>query len=356
MKYPIIILFVALFFGCSQPNPVDNKVADELTLTVTSQIADTFLYITYMDSTHARAIKALNDSTILVGSANAMLWKIQLGNETMSISTAVLDSKLEVRDIMAIGDKGIAMMSGDDGEIFNFSLNDFKPTKQLLSKDLFLDAFDFTPSGKGVMFGDPVDGQFSIFTTTDFGTTWQKLATAPKASSDREFGYAASGSLIQMLDEQSFVFVTGGEVSRFFRTDDFGQTFTSSNIPMQKGEGAGAFSTYFWNEYNGVVVGGNYTNPTNLDSLAVYTVDGGKSWKPARSMPAGYRSVVKGDDNGRILISAGRNGIDYSTDFGENWKPFSSIPFYTCDFSRNYVWFSGKNGKIARVDKDWFFK
>ena len=83
---------------------------------------------------------------------------------------------------------------------------------------------------------------------------------------------------------------------------------------MRSGESSkGIFSISFWNELNGIVVGGDYQDPDNRQANAALTTDGGLTWKSVfGSPPLGFRSAVAyvPHTDPPMLIVARREDID----------------------------------------------
>ena len=89
------------------------------------------------------------------------------------------------------------------------------------------------------------------------------------------------------------------------------------------------------NEDNGVIVGGDYTKPSNDSVICFYTYDGGNIWQASEIQPLGYRSCVINHNN--LLFCCGSNGIDFSIDFGKTWRPF---------YQGNYFSLTTHKGKL----------
>src|ERR1017187_7990963 len=72
----------------------------------------------------------------------------------------------------------------------------------------FFDALAFWDALRGVVLGDPVDGQFVILTTEDGGQTWQRRKLPPALPNEGAF--AASNSCLLVRGEREVWFGTGG--------------------------------------------------------------------------------------------------------------------------------------------------
>ena len=165
---------------------------------------------------------------------------------------------------------------------------------------------------------------------------------------DGEAGFAASGSNVQMLNSTTYAFVSGGTISRFFKSKDNGKTWTKIVLPYYPGESSGAYSMCFSDEKRGVIVGGDYASPNLKLNTSFFTEDGGESWFNAETQVRGYRSCayfVHG-----IYYSCGTNGIDYSTNYGVDWKPFANGNFFSMTSSPTQLIATSTNGTIEFFD------
>src|SRR5206468_8034825 len=78
----------------------------------------------------------------------------------------------------------------------------------------------------------------------------------------KEGAFAASGTAITALGNNIW-FGTGGPKARVFHSADRGQTWTVSDTPIMHGEASqGIFSIAFRDATRGVIVGGDYKQPT----------------------------------------------------------------------------------------------
>lgn len=258
-----------------------------------------------------------------------------------------MNSINELRDIVKIGSQILAMHSGTDGKIAKIG---FDGTNQIIEspdwKGVFLDGFDFIDK-RGFMMGDPTNGKFNLFHTSDEGLTWTKCEGVIE-SKVGEAGFAASGTNVQMINSKTYAFVSGGSISRFFKSKDKGRTWLKVVLPYYPGESSGAYSMCFSDEKTGVIVGGDYLAPDLKMNTCFFTEDGGESWFNAETTVRGYRSCVY-FVNG-IFYSCGPNGIDYSSNKGIDWKPFANGTFFSLTSTPTQLIASSKNGTIEFFD------
>ena len=163
-----------------------------------------------------------------------------------------------------------------------------------------------------------------------------------------EAGFAASGSNVQMINDSTYVFVSGGLKSRFFRSNNRGENWNEVLIPYYPGEASGAFSVCFANDSIGVITGGDYVQYNLQLNTTYFTTDGGKSWFNSEHPPRGYRACVF-ETNG-VFYACGRNGIDFSTDGGVNWTAFADGTYYCLDASETQLYATSKEGKVFKFD------
>ncbi len=250
----------------------------------------------------------------------------------------------EIRDVEMVNNTIVAMHSGKDGKIILVSLDG---TIKILKKEewegIFFDGIDFY-GNTGFLMGDPKDGLFSLYHTKDGGKTWQTCEGQIEAFKG-EAGFAASGTNVQVLNDSTYVFVSGGLKSRFFKTNDNGKTWSAVTLPYYPGESTGAYSINFANDSIGVIVGGDYLDPAIRMNICFYTYDGGESWFNALQPVRGYRSCVI--SQGTIFYSCGRNGIDISFDGGKTWIPFANGSYYSLCVSENKLVATTQKGTIV---------
>lgn len=290
---------------------------------------------------YARGILC-KDGRIFLGNSDGSIYYINIEKKNSAIlfKHTGID---EIRDVEAVGNQIIAMHSGENGKLILLKLDgSIKMLKNEEWKGVFFDGIDFY-NQTGFLMGDPKDEYFSLFHTKDGGKNWQSCEGKIKAEKG-EAGFAASGSNVQVLNDSTYIFVSGGMKSRFFKTTDSGKTWTDAILPYYPGESTGAYSVHFSNDSIGVIVGGDYLDPAIRMNVCFYTFDGGESWFNATAPVRGYRSCVI--SHNAIFYSCGRNGIDFSFDNGETWIPFANGAYFALCISKDKLVATAKNGKI----------
>ncbi len=286
------------------------------------------------DSTYSRAITS-DAKCLYIGNSDGFIYRINLKKSKTKRIT--IQPIAEIRDMAVTGKKTlVAMQSNDSSVILNLK-NKKAQFQSLSDQAIFFDGMDILPTGTGFLMGDPVDGFFTLYKTTDFGLNWSVIS--PKlAAEDGEAGFAASGSTVRCLNDSTFTFVSGGMKSRFFKTENSGKTWQITTLNYPKSNGSGPFSLCFINEKEAVIVGGDYTQPNISENTSFYTADGGLTWLPSEKPTLGYRSCVIFCEGN--LYACGPTGIDISQDHGKNWETL------TLAEGKNYFALHEKNGTI----------
>ena len=162
--------------------------------------------------------------------------------------------------------------------------------------------------------------------------------------------FAASNTCID-YDEHSdtyWIGLGGNERIRVYKSTDGGYTFEAFDTPMLAGKARGIYSIDFKDSKIGVAVGGCYLEPDNRRS-AIYSNDGGETWKKAITPVSGYRSCVT-HFKGSIFVAVGTNGVDISYDNGKNWQKIDDTNLNTIQFLK------GTNTAIAVGDGGTLYK
>ena len=303
-----------------------------------------------------RGISVVNDNTAwFSGTGGTILKTTDRGKSIQDVSIPQID-KYDFRDIHAFSDKSaVVLNAGSPGAIYRTDnggttwtrvYNDTRP-------EIFFDAMDFWDDKNGIAFGDAIDGRLVIIRTVDGGKTWKEL---PKNQQPKmlpgEGGFAASGTCLITTGEKTVWIGTGShlkdkssEVTRLLVSRNRGESWSSVNVPIPRNPSGGIFSLCFDNEKSGVIVGGDYRKPDGKQNNLAITRDGGKTWtipkfENHKGSLSGFRSVVitTSQNEKRLWIAGGTNGIDVSHDGGKTWKRQS-------DLSTN-VLMSSENGVI----------
>ncbi len=230
----------------------------------------------------------------------------------------------------------------------------------------------------GWMLGDPVDGRFQIYASSNAGRSWQLQGSGP-AAAQGEAAFAASGTCIAITGG-GLIAVTGGTRARAHikvLADEVWSATSAAEGPS--GESRGYFSVAA-SAANAILVGGDYKAETAAGIAAVttqgalhsleqrviecadsrqgneiktpvkrLTIKGAELITLRETLPLrGYRSgVACAHDSSRCVV-VGPSGVD---SWNENaWKPVSDAGYDAIDLAGNTGWLSGDAGRIARIE------
>ncbi len=314
-----------------------------------SQIVETIVY--QEGEIHARGIGYAKNSLYLACN-NGMLYRYDLNSKKTHTLNPVEEAP-ELRDVAHNKNQVLTMQSGKEGLVIwtdQFgkltSSCYLKNEKDQVLKEVFWDGIAIE-NKLGFLMGDPIDGFFTLFYSTNAGKNWKPCSGKLKAF-DGEAGFAASGSTVQILDG-IFYFVSGGLKSRIHISKNKGKLWESYEIPFESKESAGPFSLAVKDKSNMLVVGGDYEKANSTENNCFITNDGGKTWKSSVTPPNGYRSCVIYTDE--VYYACGTNGMDYSQDNGQTWQNLNDFNTFSMAFDSQNIYASSINGKVIKLKK-----
>ena len=287
-----------------------------------------------------RGLSVVSDSVVWAsGAKGTVLRTVDQGAAWVSVGPAGA-ADLDFRDIQAFSANEAIAMSAGEGRLSRlYRTTDGGATWTLLKSngpEGFWDAFGMWDATHGILLGDPVDGRFTILTTSD-GRTWSELQ-GPKAEKN-EAAFAASGTALITRGTREAWFATGGTGGgRIFHTEDAGRTWSVTKVTRPVTETGGIYSLAFCGK-DGFAVGGDYANPNDVATHAWISADNGKTWKVAAAAPRGYRSAV---DCG---VAVGTSGADAWN--GSQWRSLGDMPLHAAAHGPQTVWAVGPEGRIA---------
>ena len=204
----------------------------------------------------------------------------------------------------------------------------------------FANIVHFWDANVGITAGDPINGKFEIYNTTNGGTTWTLNAGAP-APAAGEYGYtgkrAVSGNTIWY----------GTNQGRLLRSNDKGVTWGIYSTPaVDFGTAANNGDFSFKDSQNGLLLISETVN--SVETVTLWTTsDGGQSWidlTPSGNFYGGDIEYVPGTAN--MYVTSGSEGASYSKDGGQTWTDIvnpSANPTYkgNTTFLSSSVGFAG---------------
>ncbi len=306
-----------------------------------------------------RGISVVDNDVVWISGSEGRYAITENGGTTWRAGAVVGADSLDFRDVEAFSARLAYLMSAGPGDLSRIYKTEDggKTWTQQHTNDLeegFYDGFDFWNEKEGILVGDPINSKLFLLKTVDGGKHWQRISPdrLPPLR-DGEYGFAASGTGIKVF--QNHVWIgTGGSEARVFHSSDRGEHWDVFSTPIVSGQpSAGIFSIDFRDAKNGVVVGGDYTEPHRTGATTAYTDDGGKTWLlPVDTNAISYRSCVQYLPNSTTLVAVGRGGVSsYSNDDGQSWTTFGDEALYTLSVGKEHfsVWAAGPEGSAAKL-------
>jgi photosystem II stability/assembly factor-like uncharacterized protein len=272
-----------------------------------------------------------NNKQIWLAGSNSEVWKYDVLNNSMQNVSPFQDSHVQFRDVECLGkDTAIIMTAGFRAMLLKTNNGGTTWDTVLQDNDslAFFDGLDFE-NEKGILFGDPLNGMLQVFSSNNYGNTWQQdTSVYLKELNPIEAGFAASGTSILFNNGNVYISL-GGNQARIFSKKS---TWKTTNTPMaQGGASKGIYSLDFYSNI-GVAVGGQYDNP-NDDSTRIYTTDGGLNWSLGQGVDEYRSSVVM--INTKTGITGGPSGIDITNDGGKTWGKVSELDIHALYWQKN---------------------
>jgi photosystem II stability/assembly factor-like uncharacterized protein len=333
--------------------PIPLFLAFTFSVCVTAQ---TWRVLTSGIDTNLRGVSATVDAhgnpVVWASGSKGVVLVSQDEGEHWKRLTVAEGQGLDFRGIAAFGEStAYVMSSGEGAKSRIYKTTDGGTTWKIQysdeRKEFFLDAIQCLSEMECYALGDPMDGKFVLLRTKD-GEHWQRLAADALKAMPQEGAFAASNSCLHLDGKTGIYFVTGGPAARMFHSADMGKTWRVIELPLAKGNASsGAFSIAMSGK-NVVVAGGDYQSAEKSADSAVYSTDGGRTWKVAAEPPSGYRSAVASSDEMRF-ISAGTNGSDVSDDRGNHWRRVDSSNWNALAAGESGIWAVGPKGTVARL-------
>ncbi len=307
-----------------------------------------------IDSASIRAIEIVNDSSIVYASSNGVIGILTGNGKFVGTKKIITDTIIpHFRAIAYTKEAVFALSIGNPALLYRYKNNEIELVYKEVHDKVFYDSMKFFDELNGIAIGDPTDDCLSVLITRDGGKSWGKMdcKNLPKVE-DGEAAFAASNTNIAIVGENAWV-VTGGIKSRVFHTPDMGLTWKVFDTPIIQGKNStGIYSVDFYNEKQGIICGGDYTDMHGNYANKAITKNGGRTWEiVSENTEPKYVSCVQYVPNtqGKEVFAVSENGVFYSKNSGETWEKVSDDSFHAIRFvNENTAWVSGDK-VIAKI-------
>lgn len=307
-----------------------------------------------IDSASIRAIEIVNDSSIVYASSNGTIGILTGNGKFLGTQKIMTDTIVpHFRAIAYTQEAVFALSIENPALLYRYKNNEIELVYKEVHDKVFYDSMKFFDELNGIAIGDPTDKCLSVLITRDGGKSWGKMdcENLPEIEAG-EAAFAASNTNIAIVAENAWV-VTGGLKARVFHTPDMGLTWKVYDTPMIQGKNStGIYSVDFYNERQGIICGGDYTDMQGNYANKAITQNGGKTWEVvSENTEPKYVSCVQYVPNtqGKEVFAVSENGVFYSKSSGKTWDKVSDEGFHAIRFvNENTAWVSG-NEVIAKM-------
>lgn len=264
-------------------------------------------------------VSAVSDSVAWIGGASGTVLKTTDGGAGwMSTGGGAIGTDA-VYNIYGIDDMNALLTTSNSSATFIYRTSDGGSTwtQVFTQSGGFLDGIVMFDSANGLVYGDPVGGNWELYKTTDGGQTWN---AAPALSQN---GSEAGWNNALFASDSSVYFGTNN--STVYYSSDMGNTWTPQTTAQTN-----SYSVWFNDSSRGLIGGETALN---------ITTNGGLNWDTTSALP-GTGSIGSLTGVGNMWWAARQtNEIYHSTDNGTSWTLAYTAPttgaYYAMSKSRD---------------------
>ena len=316
----------------------------------------TFLAKFKLNNTSVRAIEVINENTLWFAGSGGKYGRII--NEELEIDSISHEGKFpQFRSIGYNGTYLFLLSIENPALIYKIDpsapLGQYELVYQESHEKVFYDSLTFFDKDKGIAMGDPTDDCLSILLTNDGGNNWTKIPCdrLPQIV-EGEAAFAASNTNIATFNNNAWI-VTGGSKARVYKTNNFGENWNVVETPIiQGGKMTGIFSTDFYDNNTGIIMGGDWENKKNGKSSKAVTENGGESWTTvADGELPGYISCVQFIPNGKgkRIMAVSTEGMYLSNDMAKTWMKIEEKGYYSLRFINEETAWLSTHEEIVKI-------
>jgi len=217
-----------------------------------SAFAQTWMAQTSGTTASLRGVSVLNAKVVWASGSGGTWLHTSDAGATWQSGTVEGARDLDFRGVVAIDEGSAWLMSsgpGDKSRVYKISSSGLHWRLMFSNPDAdgFFDAIRFWDSRHGIIVGDPVGGQFTVFTTEDGGENWIRQRTVPALA--KEGAFAASNSCLAIRQPAEAWIGTGGPTACFIQVmaEKRGRLRRRRSGTTEPGRGSFRWRLLIWN-------------------------------------------------------------------------------------------------------------
>lgn len=273
-----------------------------------------------------RGLSVVDDQVAWLSGSQGWVGVTQNGGTDWTFKQVEGFDKMDFRSLYAFdANRAIIANAGSPASILitNDGGNTWKEVYRNDRKEAFFDGIDFWNDKVGMIYGDPIDGKMFLVKTEDGGHTWKELPDASRpALQSGEASFAASGTGIRCIGDQTLLITTGGTASRVFSSPNQGSSWTTLAAPIVQGKSSTGIFSIGADEQHWIIVGGDFEKDTLRTNHVFFSREGGRNWHAPERPTGGYRECVEFVE-ANTALAVGPGGADITRDGGATWQPLA---------------------------------
>jgi len=301
-------------------------------------------------------LSPVNEKVVWVSGTHGTWGRTLDGGTTWQTGLVPGADSLQFRDVHGVDAHTAYLLSignGEQSRIYKTTNGGLTWVRQFTNAEPkgFYDCFDFWTRERGIVIGDAIDGKLAVLTTSNGGTSWERIPPdrLPVANPG-EGSFAASGRCLSTAPHgRAWIVMSNPSEARLLSTADYGKTWSIQVLPVPTKEAVGPAAVVFRDPLHGAILGSS----TDSSRTVIVTQDGGKSWTARAPLPlprgAYGGSYVPGPELA-VLVAVGPDGIAVSPNEGNSWSLVSKENHWSVAMvSPRAGWAVGTRGRITRL-------
>lgn len=304
-----------------------------------------------------QAVHRMGASIWASGTNGGIYNSLDNGKNWQKISGPTNTQSLQFRDIQALEDGSVVLMSAGEGSASRVyssdtSLKNWQLQIQGTSAETFYNCLHFSDNQQGWLYGDSDKEGLYILATHDGGLTWQRQKMSINAQQG-EGGFASSGTCLNKgQDKQIYIGTGNAQVPRILL--NINNTWSVIETLFKGGEAAGVFSVQQAGEW--LYAFGGSLKAEQSPAIAMRYNLVSQQWTALPTVPllgAVYGSALLTKDHKTWVLIANPQGVSMWQEGDSSWSMLSTNNIWSlaCDDKLGCVG-AGKEGVVELFSFD----